>query len=34
MLEATWNKNIEVRPGKDWEKLIGRAISKKSIKND
>jgi len=29
MLEATERKNIEVRPGKDWEKLIGRAVSEK-----
>ena len=27
MLEAAWNKNIEVRPSKDWELLKGRAIS-------
>lgn len=29
MLKATWEKNLEVRPGKDWEKLVGRAVSKK-----
>jgi UDPglucose 6-dehydrogenase len=29
MLQATWNKNLEVRPQKDWEKMIGRAVSKK-----
>lgn len=29
MLEASWEKNLEVRPSKDWNKLIGRAISEK-----
>lgn len=29
MLEATWRKNIEVRPGMDWLKLVGRAVSEK-----
>jgi UDPglucose 6-dehydrogenase len=29
MLSATWTKNLEVRPQKDWEKLFGRAVSKK-----
>jgi nucleotide sugar dehydrogenase len=29
MLEATWKKNLEVRPQKDWEKMVGRAVSKK-----
>lgn len=29
MLEATWEKNLEVRPGKDWEKMFGRAVSLK-----
>ena len=28
MLLATWHKNLEVRPEKDWESLIGRAITK------
>ena len=28
VLQAVWNKNIEVRPEKDWENLIGRAVSK------
>lgn len=28
-LKAAWEKNLEVRPEKDWEQLIGRAISKK-----
>ena len=27
ILRATWNKNLEVRPGKDWEQLKGRAVS-------
>jgi UDPglucose 6-dehydrogenase len=27
ILKATWEKNLEVRPGKDWEKLKGRAVS-------
>ena len=27
MLSAVWNKNLEVRPEKDWEKLKGRAVS-------
>lgn len=26
MLEAAWNKNLEVRPEKDWEQLKGRAV--------
>jgi UDPglucose 6-dehydrogenase len=29
VLDAVWEKNLEVRPGKDWEKLLGRAISEK-----
>ena len=28
VLSSVWNKNLEVRPEKDWEKLLGRAISK------
>jgi UDPglucose 6-dehydrogenase len=27
MLKAAWNKNLEVRPQRDWEKLQGRAVS-------
>jgi len=27
VLEATWSKNLEVRPEKDWEQLKGRAVS-------
>lgn len=30
VLEASWSKNLEVRPGKDWELLTGRAVSDKS----
>jgi nucleotide sugar dehydrogenase len=29
ILEACWNKNLEVRPERDWEKLEGRAFTKK-----
>lgn len=28
VLQAVWNKNLEVRPEKDWENLKGRAVSK------
>ena len=28
VLEAVWDKNLEVRPERDWEKLIGRAVTK------
>jgi len=27
VLSSVWDKNLEVRPEKDWEKLLGRAIS-------
>tara|TARA_R100001594_G_scaffold98047_2_gene132472 strand:- start:175 stop:1008 length:834 start_codon:yes stop_codon:yes gene_type:complete len=27
-LKAVWNKNLQVRPEKDWENLVGRAITK------
>ena len=27
LLQAVWDKNILLRPEKDWEKLLGRAIS-------
>jgi UDPglucose 6-dehydrogenase len=33
MLKATWDKNLEVRPGKDWEKLKGRAVSSTDVNN-
>ena len=29
ILDAVWNKNLEVRPEKDWENLVGRAVTKK-----
>jgi len=29
ILEAAWQKNLEVRPEKDWEQLKGRAVSEK-----
>ena len=29
VLEAVWQKNLEVRPEKDWEQLKGRAVSNK-----
>jgi UDPglucose 6-dehydrogenase len=29
VMKAAWEKNLEVRPERDWEKLIGRAVSKK-----
>jgi hypothetical protein len=28
VLMGVWNKNLEVRPEKDWENLLGRAIIK------
>jgi len=28
LLDAVWRKNLTVRPEKDWERLIGRAVSK------
>ena len=30
VLESAWKKNEEVRPEKDWLRLLGRAVSKKS----
>lgn len=30
VMNGAWQKNLEVRPQRDWEKLIGRAISKKN----
>ncbi len=29
VMRGAWNKNLEVRPGRDWENLVGRAVSKK-----
>lgn len=31
MLEAAWKKNLEVRPGRDWEHLKGRAVSEGKV---
>ena len=28
-MQAAWDKNLEVRPERDLEKLIGRAVSSK-----
>ena len=27
MLKASWEKNLEVRPDRDWEKMVGRAVT-------
>ena len=29
VIQAAWETNLEVRPEKDWEKLVGRAVIKK-----
>src|SRR6478735_847475 len=29
VMSGAWEKNLEVRPQRDWERLVGRAISKK-----
>lgn len=29
VLKASWQKNLEVREDRDWEKMLGRAVSKK-----
>lgn len=29
VMNGAWEKNLEVRPQRDWEKLVGRAVSKK-----
>lgn len=29
VMSGAWQKNVEVRPRRDWEKLVGRAVSKK-----
>jgi len=34
VLESIWNKNLEVRPEKDWENLKGRAVSEKRSNNE
>ena len=28
VLEGAWKTNLDIRPEKDWEKLVGRAVSK------
>jgi hypothetical protein len=30
VLKCAWKTNLEVRPEKDWEKLLGRAVVKDS----
>ena len=30
VLDGAWKKNHEVRPERDWEQLIGRAVSAKN----
>lgn len=36
VLQAVWDKNLEVRPEKDWEDLVGRAVTKEKqeLKNE
>jgi nucleotide sugar dehydrogenase len=34
VLDAVWEKNLQVRPERDWEQLVGRAISKKELDNE
>lgn len=29
VMDGAWQKNLEVRPQRDWERLLGRAVSKK-----
>jgi UDPglucose 6-dehydrogenase len=29
VMSGAWEKNLEVRPQRDWEKLVGRAVSRK-----
>jgi hypothetical protein len=29
VLKAAWEKNLEVRKDRDWERMSGRAVSKK-----
>jgi len=31
VLNGAWNTNLNVRPERDWEKLLGRAIIKEVI---
>jgi hypothetical protein len=32
VMQAAWDKNLEIRPpiDRDWEKQVGRAVSKKN----
>jgi len=30
VMNGSWQKNLEIRPQKDWERLVGRAISQKN----
>lgn len=30
VMDGAWKKNLEIRPQRDWEKLLGRAVSKKN----
>jgi len=30
VLRGAWDRNLNVRPEKDWEKLVGRAIIKEN----
>ena len=32
-LKGAWKTNLNVRPEKDWEKLVGRAVLKKMSNN-
>jgi UDPglucose 6-dehydrogenase len=34
ILKTVWKKNLQVRPERDWEELVGRAISKKEKNNE
>jgi nucleotide sugar dehydrogenase len=34
VLQAAWDKNLEVRSNKDWEKQVGRAVSFNTRKED
>jgi UDPglucose 6-dehydrogenase len=34
ILKSVWKKNLQVRPERDWEQLVGRAISKKELNNE
>jgi len=33
-MSGAWQKNLEVRPQRDWEKLVGRAVSNKEKQNE